>query len=518
MKFASLLFLFLPLLARAHIGSPNIFFDGQAGPYAVRTVIRPPAVLPGFAQVDVRLSNRSVTNVWLQAGVWEAAKEAAPAPIPAAPVPGDANLFNGAIWLLRPGAYSLRITVEGAEGTASVVVPMNSAATQRPQMTAELRALLLGLGLVLFAGILWLVGAAARDSTLSPGTIPTVCDRRRGILVAIVAALAVVVGILGGAARWRRMDREFRNNAMSKPLPVVATVQTNGSLRLLQLTQEKQGVAGWDTLVADHGKLMHLFLIHGPDFNTFAHLHPVRRNSSSFQNVLPALIAGSYQLYAEVTHENGANETLTATVSLARPTGRPLQISGTNMLNEVFCQSTILSATNSPQPFALDIDDSWHVSPASPTRGSKISGLMNGYTMKFLSEGRLIENRELSLRFALFDAEGHPVVLQPYMGMLGHAVVRRSDGEVFTHLHPMGSISMAAQAMLAQRERSESDAIGGFTLSTNGSRSTLQSPNGGNEVGFPYAFPRPGDYRLWIQVRVNFRVYTGVFDLTVDPA
>ena len=49
------------------------------------------------------------------------------------------------------------------------------------------------------------------------------------------------------------MDREFRNNALYKPLPVLATVRTNGNLRLLQLTPppDNSGTPGWDTLVAD---------------------------------------------------------------------------------------------------------------------------------------------------------------------------------------------------------------------------------------------------------------------------
>src|SRR5437899_2606975 len=105
------------------------------------------------------------------------------------------------------------------------------------------------------------------------------------------------------------MDREFRNNALYKPLPVATEVRTNGTLRLLELTppQENPDSAGWDTLVTDHGKLMHLFLIQGPDLNTFAHLHPVRRDRGRFESVLPPLPPGAYELYAEITHENGLN-------------------------------------------------------------------------------------------------------------------------------------------------------------------------------------------------------------------
>ena len=47
MKRASWLFLILslPRLAAAHIGSPSVFFEGEAGPYPVRVVIRPPGAV-----------------------------------------------------------------------------------------------------------------------------------------------------------------------------------------------------------------------------------------------------------------------------------------------------------------------------------------------------------------------------------------------------------------------------------------------------------------------------------------
>ena len=33
--------------ARGHVGSPNVFFEGQAGQYPVHVVIRPAEVIPG---------------------------------------------------------------------------------------------------------------------------------------------------------------------------------------------------------------------------------------------------------------------------------------------------------------------------------------------------------------------------------------------------------------------------------------------------------------------------------------
>lgn len=53
---ASTFALSLLVLAAAHIGSPNVLFDGNAGPYPVRVIVRPPEVVPGRAEVIVRVT------------------------------------------------------------------------------------------------------------------------------------------------------------------------------------------------------------------------------------------------------------------------------------------------------------------------------------------------------------------------------------------------------------------------------------------------------------------------------
>jgi hypothetical protein len=42
----------IALVTTAHVGSPNVIFDGMAGPYAVRVVVRPPEVIPGLADIS----------------------------------------------------------------------------------------------------------------------------------------------------------------------------------------------------------------------------------------------------------------------------------------------------------------------------------------------------------------------------------------------------------------------------------------------------------------------------------
>ena len=493
--------------ARAHVGSPNVFFEGHAGPYPVTVVIRPPAALPGLAQVDVRVSAAEVKEVTLQAALWQAGRTAAPAPQQAVAVAGEAGLFSGGLWLFQDGAYSVQITVASPRGPGAVAVPLNSAATRPPVMPLALGATLAALGALLILGAVALAAAAARVSTLPADAAVTARDRRRGRWVGFATALLLGGGLGAGTLRWQAMDRDFRSNALAQPVPVAAAVAGAGAVNLLRLTPSA-GAAAWDALVADHGKLMHLFLVREPACETFAHLHPVRRGARLFESVLPPLPAGTYQLYGEITRENGASETLTARVVLPAPLGTPLQPLATAvMLGDIICQSPLAFIASAAQPFALDVDDAWHSGPPAPPAApmrTQVSRLMGGASMVFENAGDLVENRETALRFSVFTAAGERASIQAYMGMRGHAVVRRADGAVFTHLHPAGTISMAAQEMLAAREAAP-------RLAPEPTAPTAT-------VAFPYAFPRPGAYRVWVQVRVDGRVLTGVFGVNVRPA
>ena len=70
----------LALTSMAHVGSPDTFFTGNAGPYPVRVTVRLPGVVPGLAQVTVRVPKEAgvIGRVTVQAIQWNLGAEGAP--------------------------------------------------------------------------------------------------------------------------------------------------------------------------------------------------------------------------------------------------------------------------------------------------------------------------------------------------------------------------------------------------------------------------------------------------------
>ena len=59
----AILVLLLSSSARAHVGSPDVYFDGAAGPYRLLVRVNPPVMVPGIAQVQVRVTSGTVGSV-----------------------------------------------------------------------------------------------------------------------------------------------------------------------------------------------------------------------------------------------------------------------------------------------------------------------------------------------------------------------------------------------------------------------------------------------------------------------
>ena len=99
---------------------------------------------------------------------------------------------------------------------------------------------------------------------------------------------------------------------------------------------------------------------------------------------------------------------------------------------------------------------------------------------------------------------------------------------MFTHLHPIGTFSMASQSVLTQGKRarkatvtqaiSTQDTAQGNAAPTDHAAHTTTATGGPTMVSFPYEFPKPGRYRIWVQVKGGGDVLTGVFDAEVRPS
>ena len=98
------------------------------------------------------------------------------------------------------------------------------------------------------------------------------------------------------------------------------------------------------------------------------------------------------------------------------------------------------------------------------------------------------------------------------MGMAAHAVVARDDGSVFVHLHPNGTFSMASQMAFSMRQPGDTvrGSLGRRLSAAETSMLKQAQPTSG-EVSFPYAFPKPGNYRVWLQVKHGEKILTASF-------
>jgi hypothetical protein len=449
--------LFLLLLvaapAYAHVGSPDVFYEGQAGPYRVLVTIRPPEVVPGVAAIEVRAFDDDVGRVELvPLPVQGEAARRPPVPDVAQRSRDDAHLFTAALWLMHAGSWQVRMKVDGARGSATLGVPVAAL----PQRTAGMkRALALGLAallILLCAGIVFIAGAAAREATLSDGQLPSPSDHRRARTTFAVAAL-LVGGALFLGNSWWNSEADAYSRYTYKPLQMRASVAD--SLLTLELSDP-----GWlrrriDDWVPDHDHLMHLFVVRVPDLDRVWHLHPRSTAPGVFTQTLPDLPAGRYRLFADLVHKSGLSETVVAELETSGVRGAP-----------------------------LEGDDSGGEAPTVVNYNRLDAPLPDG--TRLLREG---------MRFSVVGEHLQPAgELEPYMGMLGHAAVIGRDVDVFAHIHPSGTVPMASLAIVDPAAHHHAGA-------------------GPSEVIFPYRLPKAGSYRVFVQIKLHGQIQTAAFDL-----
>ncbi len=383
-------------LLPAHVGSPDVFFQGKAGPYPLLIAIRPPDAIPGVARIEVRALSPDVREIQLTPTPMTGIAATHP---PVADIAQrsatDPQFFEGSLWLMSTGSWEVHVRAIGTNGAGELPVPVLAVALRIKPMQRGVTYFLIGMMVFLAVGMVAIVGAAV------PG--------HRSM--AMVCASVVLVLALWGGGFWWGQDAAASNRKLFKPLGIaVSSIEQppNKPAHMeLRITDP-----GWlplrklDDLVPDHGHLMHLFLVRWPDMDRICHLHPDQTAPGFFATSLPSLPAGTYRIYGDIVHDSGFAETAIGEAMLPDVHGRPVS-------------------------------------------GDDAAGPDSTNMIWVRDKTRPIMATQLNLfSFEIVGPDGKPVDdLEPYMGMGGHAEFIKEDGSVFAHVHPTGSVPMASVAV-----------------------------------------------------------------------
>jgi hypothetical protein len=445
-------------------------------------------MIPGIAQIEVRALDGNVNDIRIVPlrAVGEGSEYAPPSDrMERSQV--DAQYFTGKLWLMQSGAWQVRLEVFGTQGKGESAVPVPAAARRTLRMQKSTGTLLIVLMLLLVVSMIAILGGASRESQLEPGATASASQRRRGRIAMAVTAAAIIVILFLGNMWWNAAASSRADLMMYKAPPIEASVQDTNTLVL------KVGFSSWhdrrkqmllDKVIPDHGHLMHLFLLGLPDLDRFYHLHPDQVAPDTFTERLPAVTGGNYAVFADIVRESGFPDTMTVRLTLPEVHGDP------------------------------PIGDDSGTTVARLPDGQELRTVLtfpdHGQWEWILDEQTVHARQPTLLRFRVFDKDGKPASdLEPYMGMAGHLVIVKRDLTVFAHVHPSGSMPMAALMLLEKQNNSDASAMAAM----HGIHETARPA----EVTFPYGFPEPGDYRLFVQIKRNGQVQTGVFDAHVVP-
>ena len=482
-----LLVLVMTPIARAHVGSKDVFETVHAGPYTLYVTVRPPNVIPGVATVEVRSTGAAITG--LKVTPLPLTGEASKHP-PAADVmqvsTADPSFYTGAVWMMAGGTWQVRFDIDGAAGHRQGSVPVVAIPLSVLKMDKGMGTILALLGLFLVVSMAGIVAASVSEARVMPGAEASPRMRQEGRILTIASLLLMAAAVAGGLHWWNveaagYAERVYRATPLQVSLVgnqlALTLTPPRADLRRLQPSQPPDA----DQFLLDHGKVMHLYAIREPEMDVAFHLHPTLVGHGDFRDALPAMPAGHYQLYGDVVHASGFPETLLATLDVPE-----------NM-----------------QGGTLDPDDAKAI--AAPIGAGEFVPsfkLPDGYTMVWDKPAVLTAGTAYSFAFHLLDASRKPAAdMQPYLGMAGHAAFVKTDGTVFAHTHPEGSAAMA-DVMLAEGSMGSKSEMPGMDMSM---PMGSIAPN----VSFPYGFPNVGRYRIFIQMKHGSVVETGVFDAVV---
>jgi hypothetical protein len=217
-------------------------YQEKAGPYSVFVIFKPPGVIPGLAEISVRVDDvdRRERLTVTVLPVHSATSAWSPPPDIAKLVRGETHVYHAALWLMESGAYSVFVDVVGPDGSGIAIVPINAVATRRLPMPVYLAVILIALSVLLALGLLAIIAAAVRESVLLPGGSPS---RRRVLLSR--CAMAATAGLLGlalfGWSQWWQKVDSRHAAQLFRPSAVAADIREEGSQSILRSRRANSG-------------------------------------------------------------------------------------------------------------------------------------------------------------------------------------------------------------------------------------------------------------------------------------
>ena len=201
-----------------------------------------------------------------------------------------------------------------------------------------------------------------------------------------------------------------------------------------------------------HEKIFHLFVV-SQDLEHYDHLHPEQVEDGSFVLDLTLPRAGYYKVYSDFL-----------------PAGGTPQVIPRLLVTHAFTGDLASSAARLV---------------ADRTLRKAASGM--AVELKLPAEG-LVAGREEKFTYKVTDAATGSAItdVEPYLGAWGHSLVMSEDTLDFVHAHPLELLPEGA-----------APAAGGPTLT------------------FKALLPKPGNYRIWTQLKRRGQVSTVVFTVSV---
>ena len=464
-----------------HVNSPHIYLEERIGPYHAILIVHMPPAVPGEAEVQVRVQDRSSEDPVriLVREIPPQGEQYAPPWRVARPYDVDPDFYTAPFPLTVYGLWHAEVKITGSRGEGSTRVPIPARVPVPRKMPLGLTGALILLAVLLYVSFWSILKALGRDAHRHDAEAAAPSTGARGLIWA-VAGVTFFTGFLSWTGyNWFRFNalRAVRGGSGEQVELAVTNPPALAGKRLsLELGVRDRKGRPIEGVAPDHGKMMHMAVVKLPDASYFLHVHPRLTGPGRFAVEFTPPEPGTYRLFGDILYSSGEGVTVTGLLEVG-PGSRPSRYG------------------------FRDPDDSHAFPPpfGDPAAAERTREVGDGLVMRWVGPDKTpLETGDfMKLEFRLENAGGDPVeAIEPYMGMAGHLMILRDDANVFAHVHPMGTLSGRMGTAMEMP-------------------SMLSGPLP-PRASFPYGFPEDGFYRLFVQMKHQGKVYTGVFDTRVN--